>query len=128
MVQQLSGIVEVKEIESGGNYQLTLGTGQALVINGDAQRLTLAPAAGTGFYAVKSGQNDITSPNLEWRSQCGKFNLRDQYIPSYLNQLDQLAYNITQQVNTIHSQAYDPSGQTGINFFAPLASSSGAAG
>jgi flagellar hook-associated protein 1 FlgK len=127
LVQQLSGIVDVKEVESGGNYQLTLGGGTALVLNGDAQSLTVQAAAGTGFYAVHSGQNDITS-EIGSGDLKAQIQLRDQYIPGYLNQLDQLAFNITQQVNAIHSLAYNPSGVTGINFFAPLGSSSGAAG
>jgi flagellar hook-associated protein 1 FlgK len=41
--------------------------------------------------------------------------------------LDQLAYQITQQVNNLHSKAYDLNGNTGTNFFTPLAGASGAA-
>jgi flagellar hook-associated protein 1 FlgK len=127
LVQQLSGLADVKEVESGGNYQLMLGGGRALVLNGTAQSLTVSAAPGTGFNAVMSGQDNITS-EIGSGDLKAQIQLRDQYIPSYLNQLDQLAYNITQQVNTIHSQAYNPSGTTGINFFAPLSSSSGASG
>jgi flagellar hook-associated protein 1 FlgK len=51
----------------------------------------------------------------------------DSYVPKYSAALDQLAYEISQQVNSVHSAAYDLNGNTGINFFNPLASASGAA-
>jgi len=123
--QQLSQIVDVKEIESGGTYELTLGGGQTLVLNGGAQTLTAGVGTG-GLYSVKAGNNDITS-QIGAGDLKGQLQLRDQMIPSYLSQLDQLAYGITQQVNAIHSAAYDLDGNTNVNFFAPMSSASGAA-
>jgi flagellar hook-associated protein 1 FlgK len=47
--------------------------------------------------------------------------LRDSYVPRYLTALDDLAYNIAQEVNTRHAAGYDLAGNTGSNFFEPLA-------
>jgi flagellar hook-associated protein 1 FlgK len=41
--------------------------------------------------------------------------------------LDQLAYEISQQVNGLHSTGYNPAGATGIDFFTPLGSATDAA-
>ena len=48
-------------------------------------------------------------------------------VPKYLGALDQLAYEITQRVNAIHSAGYDLNGNTNIDFFAPLALATDAA-
>lgn len=109
LVKQLSEIVEVNELESG-DYQLTTKDNQPLVINGEALRLTTA---------------DVTSTIGNGSLQAA-VNVRDQYIPKYINALDQLAFELTQQVNSIHAGAYDLNGATGINFFTPLASAAGA--
>jgi flagellar hook-associated protein 1 FlgK len=125
LVQQLSQTVDVKQIESNGTYELTLGNGRALVFNGDAQTLSAQPDT-NGMYRVKAGNFDITS-DIGGGDLQGQIQLRDQMIPGYLNQMDQLAYAVTQNVNSIHSAAYTLDGNTGINFFAPMAAASGAA-
>jgi flagellar hook-associated protein 1 len=125
LVQKLSQTVDVKQIESKGNYELTLGNGRPLVFNGDTQPLTVQSDA-SGINHVQAGNFDITSEITGGDLQ-GQIQLRDQMIPGYLNQLDQLAYNITRQVNGIHSGAYTLDGNTGINFFTPLAGAAGAA-
>ena len=126
LVQQLSQLADVREIESGGTYELSLGSsGETLVINGVAQNLTAVPGS-NGLYRVEAGNMDITS-DFNGGDLQGQLQLRDQTISGYQNQLDQLAYEITQQVNSIHSTAYDLNGNTGTNFFAPLSSASGAA-
>jgi flagellar hook-associated protein 1 FlgK len=126
LVQQLSQIVDVHQVESNGTYQLYVGNGRTVLLNGDSQNLTTAPDT-NGLYRVKAGNYDITS-EIGGGDLQGQLQLRDQMIPGYLNQLDQLAYQITQQVNTIHSGAYSLDGNTGFNFFAPLSAASGAAG
>jgi flagellar hook-associated protein 1 FlgK len=44
-----------------------------------------------------------------------------------MDELDELAFNLVTEVNSIHSAGYGLDGTTGVNFFAPLASQSGAA-
>jgi flagellar hook-associated protein 1 FlgK len=53
--------------------------------------------------------------------------LRDQNIPQYLGALDQLAYELVQNVNSIHSTAYDLDGNPGNDFFSSLTGVNGAA-
>lgn len=125
LVQQLSQTIDVREIQSGSTYELTTGVGTALVLNGQAQALNASPGA-NGSYAVMAGNADITS-QIGGGDLQAQIQVRDQMVPSYLNQLDQLAYQVTQQVNSVHSTAYDLNGNTGINFFTPLTSASGAA-
>jgi len=52
---------------------------------------------------------------------------RNTTLNDRLDELDELAFAIVQQVNAVHSAGYDLDGNTGVNFFQPLASASGAA-
>ena len=126
LVTQLSKIVEVKELESGGTYQLTIGGYHPLVLDGSARSIGVARSAATGFLEIRAGTDDITA-DISGGRLGSSLALRDTYIPKYLNDLDQLAYEIAGQVNSLHSAAYDLNGNTGADFFEPLASVSGAA-
>lgn len=44
---------------------------------------------------------------------------RDKAMPDYLAKLDELAYNISYQVNTQHAAGWNLNNATGINFFTP---------
>jgi flagellar hook-associated protein 1 FlgK len=104
LVKQLSEIVEVNELESSTDYQLSTKDNHLLVMNGTTVQLTTAdvnPAIGNGLLKAE-------------------VDVRDRYVPKYLETLDQFAYELTTQVNSIHSAAYSLDGQTGINFFEPL--------
>jgi len=111
LVKELSQYVEVNELEYGTTYQLSTRDNQLLVMDHTAFQLTASDVtAAIGEGSLKS-----------------ELEARDVYLPKYQASLDQMAYEITQQVNSIHSAAYDLDGNTGINFFAPLAAASGAA-
>jgi flagellar hook-associated protein 1 FlgK len=109
LVKELSSHIEVHELESG-DYQLTTNTNRLLVLNNFAQPLTAAE--------VTAGMGGSLGAELD---------IRDTYIPKYADAVDQMAYEVAQQVNAIHSAAYDLNGNTNIDFFSPLASASGAA-
>jgi flagellar hook-associated protein 1 FlgK len=50
-------------------------------------------------------------------SLAGTLRVRDQLLPSYFEQLDQLAVALNQSVNQQHARAYDLNGLSGRNFF-----------
>ena len=118
LVRQLSEIVEVKQLESPGNYQLSIGENRALVFDGTSVPLTADPSS-AGYLEVHYGQEDITSEVTGGRLSA-RVNLRDQYIPKYLDALNQLAYEIGDQVNQLHESAHDLDGDTGVSFFQPM--------
>jgi flagellar hook-associated protein 1 FlgK len=112
LVKELSEMVEVHELESDGDYQLTTKDNRLLVLNGVTQTLTTA---------------DVTS-SIGNGSLKADVEIRDQYVPKYLAALDQLAYELSAQVNAIHSAAYNLDGGTNVDFFEPLGSAADAAG
>jgi len=110
LVKQLSSYIDVNELESGHDYQLTTKNNHLLVLNNTSKDLTTS---------------DVDS-NIGDGSIKAELDMRDTYVPKYVSALDQLAYEIQGHVNTIHSAGYDLDGNTNINFFAPLASATDA--
>jgi flagellar hook-associated protein 1 FlgK len=126
LVQKLSAIADIHELESNGNYQLTIGSNRPLVYNNTAYHLRTSANA-SGLTAISLGVDDITS-EITGGSAGARIELRDSKIPQYMNALDQLAYGLVQQVNSVHSGGYDLYGNTGNRFFAPEPFIAGAAG
>ena len=110
LVKELSQYIEVNELDSG-DYQVTTKDNRLLVMNVGSIPITAADITAT----IGSG---LLHAELE---------IRDVYVPKYAAGLDQLAYEITQQVNSIHSAAFDSDGNTGVDFFNPLAAATDAA-
>ena len=125
LINQLSEIMNVRELDSNGTYQLTTGNGRPLVVAGAAVPLTVGTTAG-GLTAVMSDTTDITS-EITGGTIAAHVAFRDQSVPQYQQQLDQIAYDLANQVNQVHSVSYDPNGNTGVNFFTPIATAAGAA-
>ena len=46
--------------------------------------------------------------------------VRDKTLGSIVDRLDELAFSLTQSVNSIHTQGFSRTGQTGIAFFKPV--------
>ena len=120
LVKELSEFAGITEMDSSNNYQLSMGN--ALLVFDARTALVAADTSGaSGLVAVKVGSVDVSSTITAGRIHAQQ-QVRDKFVPDYLGKLDQLAYEITQQVNAIHSVAYDRSGNTGVNFFDTLAS------
>jgi flagellar hook-associated protein 1 FlgK len=126
LVQKLSAIVDVHELESHGNYQLSVGSNRPLVYNNTTSHLTTSTSS-SGLTSIKIGIDDVTS-EISGGKAGAHLELRDHTIPGYLNSLDTLAYELVQHVNSIHSAGYDLAGHTGNRFFADQPFIAGAAG
>ena len=126
-VQKLAKLTRISAItQPQGTVDVTTGAGRALVIGTSSYALTVSSAPATGLAEIRSGGVDITR-ELKDGSIGGLLDIRDTTVPKYQARLDQLAYDVAQQVNTVHASGYDGSGTAGGAFFQPIASVSGAA-
>lgn len=125
LVKKLSEIMNVKELDSNGSYQLTAGNNRPLVIDGTVIHLDLSTSS-SGLTAVLSGSSDVTS-EFTSGTLAARVALRDQSIPQYQQSLNQIAFDLANQVNQVHSASFDQDGNTLINFFTPVTSLAGAA-
>ncbi|HWF38103.1 MAG TPA: flagellar hook-associated protein FlgK [Candidatus Acidoferrales bacterium] len=119
LINQLSGLVDVSEINAGNN-SLTLTTtgGANLVVGNQSFNLTSKADPATGFQHVYSQGADITS-SITGGSLGGTIQARDSAIPSVLSSLDSLAANVENSLNSVNQAGTDLNGNQGGNLFVP---------
>jgi len=119
LINQLSGLIDVSEIDAGnGSLTLTTTSGAPLVVGNQAFQLTTQTSPTTGFQDVFDQGVDITS-KITGGQLAGQIQIRDQEIPGILNNLDSLASNLANAVNTQNQQGFDLNGNPGGNIFVP---------
>ena len=130
--EQLSKLIGgTARIDPDGQMRVTLGGGQVLVDGMRAAQLisTRDPALG-GMDRIEvvdgSHRSDVTG-NIDGGAIGGELRMRDQAAVAAMAQLDQLAYDVTTQVNQVHQQNAGLDGTTGHALFAPVGQVAGAA-
>jgi flagellar hook-associated protein 1 len=129
LVRQLSELVDISVLPGSGNsggVDITFGNGRPLVIGKEDFTITAVSSAPSGFAELTAAGTTVTDEVTGGRLG-GLLHVRDVQMPGYQSRLDQLAYDIVQQVNTIHQGGYDQSGAQNRDFFTPLGSVAGAA-
>jgi flagellar hook-associated protein 1 FlgK len=114
-LSQLIGIRTVTT-ENNGLTVTTLG-GSLLVSEGQAYQITSGEEDGVTHFSDSLG-NDITSDLTSGGGQVGGIlTARDQDIPEVQSSLDQLAYSVATQVNTMNAAGSDLNGNKGAAIF-----------
>jgi flagellar hook-associated protein 1 FlgK len=110
---QLSQLIGVNQITTEKNgLSVTTAGGQLLVSEGQSFPITTGTVGGVTHFFV--GTTDITSALADGGGQLGGLvTARDQSIPTTLAALDQLAYGISTQVNTVNNAGTDLDGDNG---------------
>ena len=126
LIQQLSGIIDVSQINDGHTLTLTTKGGTPLVVDGQAYALsTNADSSGTQHIYSPTG-SDITS-QVSGGSLGGILQARDQQLPSLQNQLDSLAGGLVAALNAAHREGTDLNGNPGGDLFQPITGAGAAA-
>ena len=116
-LQNLSNVIGVSVISGGSNnITVTTGNGSPLVVGNQSFELQTQVNTGTGMQDVYSQGQDITT-QISSGELGGQIQVRDQQIPSILNQLDTLASNIENAVNTQSKAGFDVNGNPGTDLF-----------
>lgn len=117
LVRQLSGLVGISETDAGNDsLTITTSSGAALVVAGQSFALTTQINPNTTFHDVFSQGQDITL-SITSGALGGEIQVRDAEIPSILNKLDTLSYNLSTAVNKQSAAGFDANGNPGVNFF-----------
>jgi flagellar hook-associated protein 1 FlgK len=131
LAQQLGKLVGGQSrIDRDGQMRYVLDGGAVLVDGSHAAALTAIPDPATGLarLAVDAGgvRRDVTTA-IAGGSLGGDLKFRDQSAAQAAGQLDQLAYDVTTQVNAVHTANAGLDGATGRAMFTPLGQVAGAA-
>jgi flagellar hook-associated protein 1 FlgK len=118
LINKISMQIDVKTTSDGqGNINLSLGSGQALVLNGTATPLTVGnPPAG---LSIMLGSTDITT-KVTGGTLGGMLQAQTQLITPLRNQLGQAALVLADQVNKNQTAGVDLQGNSGGNLFTPV--------
>jgi flagellar hook-associated protein 1 FlgK len=112
-VSELSKLVGINQISTENNgLTITTTSGALLVSEGTSSTLTNSTVDGvTHFF---DGTTDITSGLTTGGGELGGYlTARDTDIPSVLASLDQLAYSVSTEVNSLNNSGVDENGDTG---------------
>jgi len=110
---QLSQLIGINQITTEKNgLSITTTGGQLLASQGQAFSITTGAVGGVTHFFV--GGTDITTQLASGGGQLGGLlTARDQSIPTVLASLDQLAYSVATQVNTVNNAGTDLVGDNG---------------
>ncbi|HEX8593306.1 MAG TPA: flagellar hook-associated protein FlgK [Pseudomonas sp.] len=120
-VRQLNELVGAKVVENNGNYDVYIGTGQALVNGSTANAMSAVPsAADPAQYSIKvasgSTTTDVTSV-ITGGSIGGLLRYRNEVMAPAINELGRVALVLSDQVNSQLNQGVDSNGEFGSNLF-----------
>jgi flagellar hook-associated protein 1 FlgK len=115
LIQQLSQLTNVNQIQTENGLTLTTGNGTPLVVGGQsfALQTTNGPA---GMTDISSQGQDITS-FLQGGQLGGTLQVRDTVIPGLLSQIDTLASQFSTSMNAAQASGYDLNGNVGQALF-----------
>jgi flagellar hook-associated protein 1 FlgK len=126
-LKSLAGLTSTAVVRrADGGIDVTTAGGLPIVLGGTAYALGVTSVGPGGLASVTIGGTDVTSKLTDGKLG-GLLYARDTLIPGYKTQLDQLAFSVTQQVNTVHQAGFNLNGSTGTNFFTPQGAVAGAA-
>ena len=115
LINQLSQLTNVNEIQTENGFTLTTGNGTALVVGNQSFNLTLGNGP-NGMQDVFSQGQDITG-TIQGGSLGGTIQVRDQDIPNILNQVNTLAGQFATAFNNAQAQGFDLNGNPGQALF-----------
>ncbi|NOY85635.1 MAG: flagellar hook-associated protein FlgK [Nitrospirae bacterium] len=130
LINKISERIDIQTIEdSFGQTTIFVGNGKALVEGKNAGSLVAAASADNdgfsniSFRSSNGSLTDITSA-ISNGSLSALIDVRDNKVPGFMDQLDQLSASLVNEFNQVHSAtgtAFDLNGIQGGNFFGPLA-------
>ncbi|MCW8948818.1 MAG: flagellar hook-associated protein FlgK [Sedimenticola sp.] len=124
LLNDLSKLVSISVVpQDNGAWNVFIGNGQALVIDGANASLTSInsssdPSQQDIAFTNVSGTQVITE-QLSGGELSGLLDFRDQILKPAINQLGLVAIGMTDRINSQHQQGLDLSGSFGGQFFAP---------
>lgn len=118
----LQGVSEVAGInyyeESNGMVSVQLTSGLPLVTADTVSTLATEWESGTLNLTLTSGASTKDLSGEDFGGEIGGIlEVRDDYIPELIDQLDILAYNLATAVNSVHTGGVDLEGNNGVDFF-----------
>ncbi len=124
LLDKLSELSNIR-ITNHSNGQISLSMGDKVVLNGSSYQeiKSLTIAETNDEYYAYVGNNPLTFNDGKMSAL---FELRDEIIPSYQQQIDEFGLYLVDTTNLIYKEGWDSTGTiTGANFFADISTKRG---
>lgn len=118
LLQDLSEIIDI-QIRYAEDNQIVISVGgQILMAENYLSQIKTEVTYNNGFSDYSFYLDKGTSPlQISGGKIAGLILVNNEYIPGYVNDLNNLAMTLASRVNAIHRQGYNVDGRTGYNFF-----------
>ena len=123
---QLSQLTNISVTSTAQGDTISTGNGSALVVGSQSSALSTSTDASGMVQVLDSQGNTITSA-ISGGDLGGSITARDVTIAGIADQVDTLAYQFANAVNTAQAAGYDQNGNPGANLFTVPTSATGAA-
>ncbi len=119
LLQEVSRVAGINYFEeSNGMVSVMLPKGLPLVTADTASTVSTQWVSGSLQLSLTSGASTSNLDSNDFGGEIhGVLTLRDDYIPSILDDLDKLAYELATAVNTVQIGGIDANGNPGSDFF-----------
>ena len=121
-VAEISKEIKVSVVKQGNTYNVVIGNGQPLVLNGTAYKLSVLPSDTDPSklqVAYESGGKTVMLPDesLSGGTLGGVLQFRSKTLDPAQNALGRIAITFATEVNKVHEQGQDINGEIGGAFF-----------
>lgn len=133
LLKKLNEKIDIKWAESDTGLVNVSTAGNAILVSGyDSYQLRQHTEPATGRTRVYYRPNESTPPfditdRIRGGNVGGALDVRDKTIEEMKSQIDSLAFNLAEQVNSAHIEGFDRNGRQGVNFFDYMDTPKGAA-
>jgi flagellar hook-associated protein 1 len=117
LVRRLSEIIDIDVLErTGGGVDISIGNGRPLVVGETDYAVTITNQPVTGLASISLNGTNVTA-EITGGKLGGLLQVRDVNVPDYQSRLDTVAYEVANQVNTIHTAGFDQTGAAAGDLF-----------
>ena len=117
LVRKLAELVDIQALErTEGGYDISIGNGRPIVVGVTSYEIALTNTAPSGYAALGLNGSTVTS-EITGGKLGGLLAVRDVNVVDYQERLDELAYEVANQVNTLHTAGYDQTGAAAGDLF-----------
>jgi len=121
LTNELASIIDVRTIEKANGATVVFMGAMVIVDSSDSFDIgtTIVNEGGTSMHHIVWEGTDVRLKNLSGEL-AGLTESRDETIPSYIDDLNEMARTLVEEVNAIHEVGYGyQNGLTGVSFFDP---------
>jgi len=120
MLDELSNLMDIQIVSSEEGSLSIYVDGAPLVSGKQAYELDLQKDASGDFHLMSAQGREL---NVRSGKFAGLMDVRNNYLPGYMDEFDEMTTTLIEKVNNFHKYGYGIDGSTGLDFFSGTSAS-----